>query len=439
MSSFPAPEAPETTTVDPVTWLRGAAPYINDLRGQAVVVCIAPGDAVQARLEVVARDISLLHSLGVGIVVCYGFAAQSWEQPAAAPVSEAALAATMASAAQAQATLEAVFSGGRADTPARQQRLRVVGGNLVMARPVGVRDGVDHGRAGLVRRVDGEAIRGLLRTDAIVQLPPLAVSGVGEVFLLDPADIAIEVAVQLGATKLVVMSPYAPLGDDDGTRISNLDLGGAEQLLGSLAAVPARRAEARLLQTALDACRRGVQRTHLLDWGTENALVNELYTPDGIGTMVNADSYDRLRPATLEDIGALLALLEPLHLSGTLLERTRESLETDIERFRVLERDGLLVGCAAAYPFPEDKAMELACLAVRPGYANGGRGEALLRAVEREARRAGVSRLFVFTTQASHWFRERGFVPAPVETAPAARRSRIAPGRNSVMLSKAIG
>ena len=157
---------------------------------------------------------------------------------------------------------------------------------------------------------------------------------------------------------------------------------------------------------------------HLISGHIDDGLLLELFTHKGVGTMLTPDPIETLRPAKIEDIGGILRLIEPLEQEGILVKRGRDRLEREVGRFLVLEHDKVLVGCAALYPFPDERAGELACLVVHPEFRNVGAGERLLTEIEAKARRQKLKRLFVLTTRAEHWFVERGFAEIGIEALP---------------------
>ncbi len=165
----------------------------------------------------------------------------------------------------------------------------------------------------------------------------------------------------------------------------------------------------------------GVGRVHLIGYNDDGTLLRELFSRDGVGTILTRESLEILRDARPDDISGLVALIEPLEESGALVRRSRELLEREISRFSVVEHDGMIVGCAALYPYGEDQA-ELACVAVHPHFRRWGYGERLLKRIETRARAVGIRRLFVLTTLTSHWFRERGFVEQSVDDLPEEKR-----------------
>jgi amino-acid N-acetyltransferase len=287
-------------------------------------------------------------------------------------------------------------------------RNRVSSGNYITAKPLGVVEGVDMQYTGEVRRVDSEAIAQRLEDGDIVLISPIGYSPTGEIFNLTVEEVATQVAVRVAATKLVFLI------DADGVR------NGRRQLLTELST---RDAEALLaakgqrlhqdvrlyLPAAVRACDNGVKRAHIISRHLDGALLLELFTRDGVGTMVAATALAHQRNATIDDVGGILAIIEPLEEQGVLVRRSRERLEAEIERFVVTEYDNHIVGCAALYAFPEDKVGELAALAVHPDFRREGYGEALMREIELRARRLKLGRLFVLTTRTAHWFQERGY------------------------------
>ena len=405
------------------------------------------GEAIAAgQGEQLIQDLALLHTLGVRLVVVFGIRAQvtqALNERHITPLrhdgrwvaSDAIMAQVERIAAQQCLWLEARFSLGLPNTPLHGSEMTVVSGNLVMAKPLGVRDGIDFERSGEVRRVRSGAIEKLLKNDALVLLPPLGFSSTGEVFDLDAADVAMQTAVALGADKLILLGAEAGLQDNQGALQRQLTPAEAECLCRQ--AQPGSET-ARHLGAACFAARHAVARAHLLSWRNPDALLGELYTRDGVGTMITEHRYEQLRPAELTDIGGLLELLEPLEKRGMLVARSRERLEHEINDYRVIERDGMIVGCAALHAFADTRMGELACLAVHDDYHGGARGEMLLAEAERQARQQGLSRLFVLTTHTVHWFLERGFSLASMQDLPTLKRDTYNHARKSKILTKSL-
>ncbi|MGM0522165.1 MAG: amino-acid N-acetyltransferase [Pseudomonadota bacterium] len=429
-----------------VDWFRNASPYINAHRGRTFVILIEGEAMASGRSEQLIQDLALLHSLGVRLVVVFGIRPQVQAALAAAEitprrvngrwVADRAVMATVEQVAGHQRLwLEARLSLGLPSTPMHGVELNVISGNLVTAKPLGVREGVDFDHSGEVRRVRASAIEGLLDKGALVLLPPLGFSSTGEVFDLDASDVAQHAAVALKADKLILLGESEGLEDETGALLRQLSPFEAEPRLRQ--ATPGSEL-ARHLHAACQAAREGVARTHLLCWRNHDALLGELFTRDGVGTMITQHRYEQLRPATLNDVAGLLDLLEPLEQRGMLVARSRERLEHEIDDYVVIERDGMVIGCAALHAFSDAQLGELACVAVHANYRGGERGERLVEAIEQRARSRGIARLFVLTTHTAHWFVERGFAPASLDDLPPLKRETYNHARKSKVLIKAL-
>ncbi len=431
-----------------VEWFRAAAPYIHAFRGQTFVLVFGGELIAEQRFVTLAHDIALLNSLGIRLVLVHGSRPQI-EQCLRGRGGEnqylhglritdaEALACVKEAAGTVSVEIAALLSMGLANTPMAGARIRVSSGNFVTARPLGVLDGVDYRHTGAVRRIDADGIRHLLDNGAIVSLSPIGFSPTGEVFNLSAQEVAAAVAAALGARKYLCLVEAGGVTDADGRLVRELTLAEAESRLARQPSPESTLTEA--LRHAIDACRGGVRRAHILDSRRDGALLLELFTRDGIGTMVTTDLYQDTRGATIDDVGGILTLIEPLEADGTLVRRSREHLEIGIGQYTVVERDGAIIACAALHPFPGERVGELACLAVHPDYRHGGYGEALLKRVEVEAGRLGIKRLFVLTTHAAHWFQERGFVEAGIADLPVKRQQLYNYQRNSKVFIKTLG
>jgi amino-acid N-acetyltransferase len=331
--------------------------------------------------------------------------------------------------------IEALLTTGVPNTPMAGARVRVASGNFVVAQPRGVRSGVDFEHTGEVRRIEAAAIRQHLEQGEIVLLSPLGYSPTGETFNLSNEDVATAAAIALRADKLVFLTE-SRLADAHGTAVTQLSPADAEAMLTSKkgpapSLVP-------VLRGAIRACGNAVPRVHLVPRALDGGLLIELYTRDGAGTLVTAQGYESLRPAIIDDVGGILELIAPLETGGTLVRRSREQLELEIRRFEVIERDGMVIGCAALYPYVRDGVGELACLAIHPDYRGEGRGDALLHRMEVRAVEQKLRRIFVLTTQTSHWFREHGFTAGDIAKLPVERQSLYNWQRNSKVFIKKI-
>lgn len=428
-----------------VNWFRAAAPYIHGFRGRTFVVAFGGEVVADGKFVELTHDLNLLASLGVRLVLVHGARPQIEAQLKARAIrprfvrgtrvtDETAMQCVKQAGGQLRVEIEALLSMGLPHSPMANATIRVAGGNFVIARPRGVVDGVDMQYTGEVRRVQVDAIKQRLDAGELVLLSPLGYSPTGEIFNLRMEDVAAETAIALAADKLIFLIDSAGVADQRGALIRELTVSQAQVRI--VAGGAPDDAAHPFLPVAVKACQGRVARVHLISRHTDGALLLELFTHEGVGTMVSQDPLEQLRPAVIEDVGRILQLIAPLEADGTLVKRSRELLEIEIGRFFVLEHDRRVVGCAALYPFADDAAGELACLAVHPDYRNTGAGERLLHRVESEARRLRMARLFVLTTQATHWFIEHGFAEASVDDLPATKQALYNYHRRSKVLLK---
>jgi amino-acid N-acetyltransferase len=437
---------------DFVRWFRGASPYINAHRGRTFVLQFGGEAVADPGFPGLVHDLALLSSLGVRLVLVHGIRPQIEARLQERQIEarfhrglrvtdDRALTVAKEAAGAVRVEIEALLSMGLANSPMAGARVRVASGNFVTARPVGVREGVDFGHTGEVRRLDRGAIERALEAGCVVLVSPIGYSPTGEAFNLSNEEVATVIAVELQAAKLLLLGEEGLLAGADGAPLRQLTVEEARALLSTLRARGGSRESERVryLEGAVYACSKGVRRAHLLDRRVDGCLLLELFTRDGVGTLVSADPYEHLRRATIEDVGGILELIRPLEEDGILVRRPREKLEAEIDRFWVIERDGAVIACAALYPFEGHALAELACLAVHPSYRNAGLGEQLLEQSERQARTLGAERLLVLTTRATHWFRERGFEPAALDSLPVERRATYNYQRNSKILLKPLG
>lgn len=430
-----------------VAWVRGAAPYIHAFRGKTFVIGFGGEIAAGEQAQKLAYDCNLLSALGIRLVLVHGARPQIDAELARRGVESRfhnnvrvtdadALDGVKAAIAVTRLELEALLSQGLPNTPMAGSYIRVTGGNFIIARPEGVVDGVDLQFTGAVRKILAEEIAADLDQQNVVLISPLGVSPSGEIFNLPLEKVAEEVAVALSAEKLLYLCDAPGLLDVDGQLIDSITADAAERMLQAGQGLTE---DLDLyLPCAIRAVRKGVNRVHLIDRDRDGALLLEFFTHQGVGTVVSRDVLFRLREATVDDVGALVSLLAPLEADGTLVRRGRELLEQEITRFSVVEHDGMLVGCAALYPFSDERAAELACLAVMAEYREAGLGEMLLRRMERRAREQSLEALFVLTTRTAHWFRERGFVEVGPERLPSKKRDLYNFQRRSKVLVKTI-
>ncbi|HIB7775322.1 TPA: amino-acid N-acetyltransferase [Escherichia coli] len=434
-----------------VEGFRHSVPYINTHRGKTFVIMLG-GEAIEhENFSSIVNDIGLLHSLGIRLVVVYGARPQIDANLAAhhhEPLYHKNIrvtdAKTLELVKQAAGTLQlditARLSMSLNNTPLQGAHINVVSGNFIIAQPLGVDDGVDYCHSGRIRRIDEDAIHRQLDSGAIVLMGPVAVSVTGESFNLTSEEIATQLAIKLKAEKMIGFCSSQGVTNDDGDIVSELFPNEAQ------ARVEAHEEKGdynsgtvRFLRGAVKACRSGVRRCHLISYQEDGALLQELFSRDGIGTQIVMESAEQIRRATINDIGGILELIRPLEQQGILVRRSREQLEMEIDKFTIIQRDNTTIACAALYPFPEEKIGEMACVAVHPDYRSSSRGEVLLERITAQAKQSGLSKLFVLTTRSIHWFQERGFTPVDIDLLPESKKQLYNYQRKSKVLMADLG
>jgi amino-acid N-acetyltransferase len=429
-----------------VSWFRAVTPYINAFRGKTFVIAFG-GKAVESEFaKTLAYDVNLLVSLGIRLVLVHGARPQIEEElreknlesiyHRGYRVTDAeALDCVLDAVGSVYLEIEAMLSQGLPNTPMANSRIRVIGGNFITGQPIGVLDGIDMQYAGKVRKVDAEGINAQLGLGNIVLLNCEGPSPTGEIFNLQMEEAAEAVAVAIKADKLVYLTDSHGVTDKAGELIDAMTADEVADLLdkGDWLSPDIRR----YLPCSVRATRTGVGRVHLIGYEQDGALLRELFTHDGVGTVVTRESLENIREAKADDIAALIALIEPMEEEGILVHRPRELLEREIEHFSIMLHDGIIVGCAALYRHSDEEA-ELACLAVSPDHREWGYGEQLMKRIERRARKLGVKRLCVLTTRTEHWFVERGFKLGTVDDLPANKRDMYNYQRRSKVLFKTL-
>lgn len=423
-------------TSNPIHWFRHSLPYINTHRGKTFVVMITGEAIAHANFAILVQDLALLHSLGIRLVLVHGARVQLNEALAKAGLLEetpffdgvritpvVAMPVVLAAVGQLTLKIQGEFSKGLANTPLFGAKISTITGNFVSAKPFGVRDGVDFMQTGEVRRIDDVAIRRSLDNHHIVIISCIGFSATGELFNLDAQDVATHVAVCIGADKLIFLDKA--LTDAEG------------RLIRELTIEDAKAHESPVLNNAFYACEQGVARVQLIDFDKKDALLGELFTTDGTGTLISLHAYDHIRGASVDDILGIVALIRPLEAQGILVVRHEADIERDIDAYFVIERDGRIIGCACLYDLGEDAA-EIASIAIDVKYRSGKRGESLLAFIENEAKNRGKRRLFALTTRTLHWFIEHGFHETAPDELPAQRYEKWHNGRNSKVLLKHI-
>ncbi len=433
-------------TQEYVKWFRHSTPYINKHSDKTFVLML-PGEAINhANFHNIVHDIALLCSLDVRLVLVHGARPQIDARLQVADTfshfhknlritDSENLNLVIQAIGEARTTVEAALSTGLPNSPMHDADMQVISGNFVVAMPHGVIDGVDLQHTGKVRKINTKSLQTVLDSGAVALLSPLGFSPTGEIFNLSFSDVAMHVASALKADKLLAFIDGDGVPDDEGNLIRQLSLHECKEYLNSKGATIDVD-----LQQALSACYlsclQGVQRAQLVNYSTDGALLTELFTRDGLGTLIYSGQYEQLRSATIDDVAGILELIRPLEEQGILVRRSRDLLETEINKFHVMEKDGSIIACAALYPYGD--MAELSCVATHPEYRNGGRAAALLQQMENQARKKNINQLFLLTTQTAHWFIEQGFAQGKLEDLPMAKQELYNYQRNSKIFVKPL-
>lgn len=392
----------------------------------------------------IIHDIALLSSLGVRLVLVHGARPQidalCLQKNVQAKfhlnkrITDGPMLDTvMQAVGQLRSKIEASLSTGTSNSPMHGADIRVVGGNFVMAKPLGVHDGIDFVYTGEVRKIDNKAIERVLANNAIVLMNCLGYSKTGETFNLPVEDVATQTAISLQADKLIFFGENNCLQDAQGNLIKDVITSEIPNIISNGITQDQ---ETQLL-AAKHAVEHGVARCQLIQHSQDGVLLTELFTLDGSGTLISQNHQEQLRIANMNDVVGILDLLAPLEEKGILVRREREVLENEIDRFRVLVKDNMVLGCAALYQY-SNKMAELACVAVHNEYKGGNRGDRLLHTLEVEAKNQGIKQLFVLTTQTALWFEERGFKAGSVDELPTEKKSLYNLQRNSKVFIKTL-
>lgn len=433
---------------DFVNWFRHSSPYINTHRGKTFVLAV-PGEALMGEFFAnLIHDIALLSSLGIRLVLVHGARPQIDQQLTEAGITSQfhkhwriTDADSINRVAQANAGVriqfEAALSTGLPNSPLHGAHLQVVSGNFITAMPIGIIDGIDLQHTGKVRRVDVRATSAALDAGALVLVSALGYSPTGEIFNLAYQDVAGQMAMALNADKLIHFTDSDSIIDEN-QEVREISLDDCQQLINSqLANHSGSASRIETLSSCYQAVKNGVPRASLINYQRDGALLTELFTVDGCGTLIHADDYLNTHKASIDDVGGILELLKPLEDKGILLRRSRELLETEINNFWLLEKDGMVISCAALYPFDNGSA-ELACLATNENYRGSGHAGTMLKRIEKEAKAIGVKQLFLLTTQTAHWFIEQGFQAGDLNQLPKQKQQLYNLQRNSKIFIKQI-
>ncbi|WP_343152547.1 amino-acid N-acetyltransferase [Buchnera aphidicola] len=428
---------------------RHSVPYINAHRGKIFIIILS-GETIKHKNFIhIINDIGLLHSLGIHLVVIYDASPQIkkrlinkkinfYYHKEVLVTNTEILELVKEEIGKLQLDITALLSMSLTNTPSQGANINVVSGNFIISQPLGVDNGVDYCHSGRIRKIDQEFIKKQLKNRSIVLIGPISVSITGESFNLISEEIAAEVSIKLKAEKIIGFFDSQGVINKAGKFFSELFPSKVKEMILMKKKYFFSTSMIRFLKSSIKACSGGVRRCHLISYKKNGALLQELFSRDGIGTQIVMESSEKIRKATINDIGGILELIRPLEEKKILVRRSREQLEVEIDKFIIIVRDNLTIACAALYPFKNEKIGEMACVVVHPNYRNSSRGEMLLRIIQKEAKKLNLKKIFVLTTYSIHWFQEKGFLLTDINSLPESKKRMYNYQRGSKVLELSI-
>ena len=440
-----------SSDIDFVHWFRNAAPYINAFRNKTFVIYFSGDVLADNEFPSLVHDITLLNSLGVKLVLVHGARSQINERlhqlgieskyaQGLRVTDHKTMQVIKEASGCIRLNIEALFSTSLRYTPMAGSQINIISGNYTIAKPKGIIDGIDYLHTGDIRKIDTDSILHSLNAGDVVLLSPVGYSTTGETFNINGEDLATQSSIELNADKLIFIDDTSGIYNENKQLQANLTSSELKKIISeATATTQTEQSEIiRHYQRIIKACESGVNRVHIIDRNIDGALLLELFTRDGIGTLVSTDNLEDIRLATIEDVNGIIELIKPLEKSGLLVKRSRERLETEISNFYVIEREKNIIGCGALYKSINTNQAELACLAIDPEYQSQGRGDKLFEHVCKNAQKLGLKQLFVLTTQAAHWFIEHGFTKTSLQDLPSEKQALYNYQRNSAVFIKEL-
>ena len=422
------------------TDLRGILQYVPQFREKTFVIAVDGDIVTDENFPNILLDVAVLRSLNIRVVLAHGVAAQIKAAAEKQGIQASDLDGTGVTDAP---TLQIALNAANRLTHEileglAAHDLRAASTNAIIAHPLGIIQGIDHQFTGRVQRIDTELLQTLLDRGIIPVLPPLGFDGDGKTYRTNSDSVAVAVAENLKAIKLIYFTAQDGLRHN-GQLIRTMPVGDLQKLIqvapGGFA--PGMLSKA---QHAAAACLAGVERVHIASGREDEGLLAEVFSNEGIGTLVYANEYEQIRPAKKKDIRAIQRLTKKAVEAEELMRRTRVEMEKNLGDYYIFEIDKNPVGCVALHIYPEQRLGELASLFVSPAHENQGIGRKLIQFIENKAREAGLNELIVLSTQAFTYFQSKcGFSEGAADNLPPARRAKYdQSGRNSKILMKPL-
>ena len=430
-----------------IHWLRLTSPYINTHRGKTFVIWFSGAMIDAAGFTTLVHDLTLLSHLGIKLVLVHGmrdqldnalssnriesqYGVDPYNAQRMRITTTESLPSVTAVTGDIRCRLESAFSTGLPNSPMSGAKISLVSGNLIVARPYGIRDGIDYQHTGEIRKLRVQKIRTLLDAEMVVVLSPIGYSPTGEMFNLLSEDVAMQAAIEIAADKLIYLHPDADCIDKNLHEISASEKYEQSQLVtdsqnsSSISSV---------IERSKRACRHGVDRCHIVHANNADALLRELFTRDGSGLLINRGDYDSIRPADTNSVNGIMELIKPLMADGTLATRTEQDLEREIDNFFITEREGSVICCASLQHFGD--IAELGCLAVHPDFRASGKATEMLEHLVNVAQQKNCRQLFGLSTRTGDWFLENGFIRGDISLLEQLQRTENSRGSKLYLLN----
>jgi amino-acid N-acetyltransferase len=422
------------------TDLRGILQYIPQFRDKTFILAVDGAIVTDENFATLLLDVAVLRSLNIRVVLVHGASAQIKAlgeeqkiQPSNLDGSGITDAGTLQLALTAANRLtHEILEGLSAND------LRAASTNVIIAHPMGILQGVDHLFTGKVERVDAALLQTLLAQDVVPVIPPLGFDGDGKTYRVNSDGVAVAVAEALKAIKLIFITAQ------DGLRYNNqlirqMLVSELQNLLQQNSAGFAPEILSKAQHAAL-ACKAGVPRVHIINGRVDEGLLAEVFSNDGIGTLVYANEYQQIRSARKKDVRAIQMLTKAAVEAEELVKRSKTAIEKNLGDYFIFEIDKNPVACVALHVYPEQKKGELACLYVNSSHENQGIGRKLIQFIENKARETGLNELLTLSTQAFTYFQSKGgFIEGTPDNLPPPRREKYEQsGRNSKILVKKL-
>ena len=431
-----------------VSWFRQAVPYINIHKDKTFIISLSSEATLHKNIETIIHDIALLNSLGARIIIIHGISSHLQKKIETNNLDnifvneirisdKKIIKAAIECASIVRSELETQLSTSLKNTALYKNKIKIASANVITAKPLGVINGVDMLFTGTVRKIETESITRLLDLGNIVLLSPLGLSPSGETFNIPHEEVSSQIAISLKANKLIYFTDQNGLFTKDNKLIREASIETAQEIIINYS----KQSFKKFVKASINAVNAGVPRVHLMSYEHDGALLQELYTIDGIGTLILKNDFERIREANKNDISSISEMISPLENEGILVKRNHENLLNELSFFSVVERENIITAVGALYIYQDKncKIGEIACLTTHQNYRNKNQGKKLLSYLEKKAKSSSLNLIFILTTQTADWFIDQVYNQGNIDDLPLEKKSLYNYQRNSKIFIKKLG